>query len=57
MSNCEWLKTLEPYELAELILNIGENPCDYCPREKEVRCNDDCDNGIVEWLVSEHLDS
>ena len=52
MTNYEHLRTLNHYEMANAILNIGEYPCRHCPRNKENRCNDDCNNGLVEWLAS-----
>ena len=51
-TNYEHLQTLEHYELATAILNIGEEPCEVCPRCREDRCNEDCNNGLVEWLAA-----
>ena len=51
-TNYEYLRKLEHYEMANAILNIGEDPCQCCPRDKENRCNEDCNNGLVEWLAS-----
>lgn len=54
MTNFEHLKTLEYYEAATAILNIGDACCELCPREREDRCNEDCNNGLTEWLVAEY---
>ena len=51
-TNYEHLLALEQYEMANAILNIGEDPCKVCPRDREDRCNEDCNNGLVEWLVA-----
>lgn len=51
-TNYDHLRTLEHYEMATAILNIGDEPCEVCPRDREDRCNDDCDNGLVEWLAA-----
>lgn len=51
-TNYEHIRSLEHYELATAILNIGDEPCKVCPRDREERCNEDCDNGIVEWLTA-----
>lgn len=55
MTNHEYLKSLEPFEFAKVINDIAENQCDCCPRRSQDSCNEDCDNGITEWLVSEYL--
>ena len=51
-TNYEHLLTLEHYEMANAILNIGEDSCKVCPRDREDRCNEDCNNGLVEWLAA-----
>lgn len=54
-TNLDHLRSLPQYETAMVILNIWEDgPCDYCPREREERCNDDCNNGLCEWLGKEY---
>lgn len=52
VTNYEHLCTLKHYKKATAILNIGEDPCKVCPRDREDRCNDDCNNGLVEWLAA-----
>lgn len=54
MRNLEHLQELAEYEAANAILNIGEDPCVFCPRARENRCNEDCNNGLAEWLMSEY---
>lgn len=55
MSNLERLRSLTQYETATVILNIEEDgSCAYCPREREGRCNEDCNNGLCEWLGREY---
>lgn len=54
MTNYEHLRSLAAYDVATAILNVGDEPCQYCPREREERCNDDCDNGLTEWLMQEY---
>lgn len=49
-SNLFHLRHLPHYEFAVAILNLGEDPCSFGPRLVEERCNEDCDNCIVEWL-------
>lgn len=59
MDNFEMIKRIVNsedgyYELANILVNVHDiNPCNLCPRYKEDRCNDDCNNGLVEWLVKE----
>ena len=53
-TNLEHLRGLEQYETAMVILNIAESPCEFCPREREERCNEDCNNGLCEWLGKEY---
>lgn len=55
MTNIEVIRGLEPYEMAMVMNNIQEHLCDgICPRDMEDRCNDDCNNGLVEWLVQQY---
>lgn len=51
VTNWDHLRSLEAYEFAVAILNLGEEPCLVGPRLAEERCDDDCDNCIVEWLM------
>lgn len=55
MRNYDHLRQLPPRELAEAILNISEDCCIACPRERERRCNEDCKNGLLEWLLSKFI--
>lgn len=55
MTNFEKIKSLEVFELAVVINNLGEDFCnEMCPRYAEDRCNEDCDNGLREWLTKEY---
>lgn len=56
MTNREWLRSLSNKELTKLICNHGS--CYFCSY-RENKCIDDtlfqdCENGICEWLNSEH---
>ena len=54
-NNYQVLRSLPVYELAMVMNNIQEHLCTaVCPRELEDRCNDDCNNGLTEWLVSDY---
>jgi len=51
MTNFEYLQQMEnPREMANAILNLSEEMCVCCPRERERRCNEDCVSGLAEWL-------
>ena len=53
MTNYERIRQLEPYEMAMVMNNIQEHLCQkICPRDKEDRCNEDCNNGLTEWLCA-----
>lgn len=56
MTNREWLRSLSNKELTKLICNHGS--CFFCSYRAN-KCMDDtlfqdCENGICEWLNSEH---
>ena len=53
MTNYEYLNSLEWFEKTLAILDIGDNSCVLCPRDREDRCNEDCTNGIIEWFEKE----
>ena len=53
-TNLEHLRSLEQYETAMVILNIAESQCKLCPRARKERCNEDCNNGLCEWLGKEY---
>lgn len=55
MRNYEHLQRLPPAAKAEAIVNISENMCICCPRERERRCNEDCVRGLMEWLLSPYI--
>lgn len=57
MRNFDRLKQMSPRELACVILNIAENLCIACPRERERRCNEDCESGLMEWMLSMFIPS
>ncbi|MBR5022844.1 MAG: hypothetical protein IKY18_06560 [Oscillospiraceae bacterium] len=57
MRNYDHLRQLAPRALAEAIINISENCCLCCPRERERRCNEDCESGLMEWLLSKFIPS
>ncbi len=57
VSNYERLIQMSPRKLARAILSITENCCIACPRERERRCNEDCESGLMEWLLSECITS
>ena len=57
MRNYDRLKQMSPRELAGAIMNIAENCCIACPRERERRCNEDCESGLMEWLLSKFIPS
>lgn len=50
MTNREWIESLSDERIARL---LGIEPCDnYCTCANG--CNDECVEGIIEWLQSEH---
>lgn len=55
--NYDHLRELTPRGLASAILSIAENCCIACPREREHRCNEDCESGLMEWLLSNFIPS
>ena len=52
LSNLDYLQSLKPEDAAIAILNIGQEPCSFCPRERERRCNQKCSHGVAEWLMA-----
>lgn len=55
MLNIEHLASLHPRVMARVIINVQEDMCLCCPRERERRCNYDCETGLMEWLLSEYI--
>lgn len=57
MTNLEHLRAIvcsrDYYRIANILMNIADYDCDICPRRVE-RCNEDCNNGICEWLLMEY---
>ena len=56
-TNREHLMQLGTWKMASAIMNYAEDPCAYCPRNMERRCNDDCRAGLREWLHKPYIPS
>ena len=51
MTNLEYFLTLSERRMAEVILNLTEDLCLYCPHDREHRCRENCAAGMAEWFL------
>lgn len=54
VSNIEHLQQIDTEEAAVAVLNLGIEPCTYCPRDREKRCDGKCVCGLAEWLIKSY---
>lgn len=55
MTNYEHMQKLPPPVMADVLMNISENMCLCCPKERERRCNENCSKGLKEWLLLPYI--
>lgn len=51
MTNLEYFLSLSERRMADVILNLTEDLCVYCPHGREHRCRENCAAGMAEWFL------
>lgn len=56
-TNFEHLLELGIFAFARTVWNYYRDTCVFCPKEREHRCDENCEAGLREWLRAPYIPS